>query len=139
MDVWLHPKNQYSNSNLSEDTNNLFIQSTLGMAGHAWPNPTKITWSKFSFHKSLIPGKKMNFIPQIVFNILKFKQLYNIIGKKHFCLLRENQIFHRHVVFTELKQQQWCNIKNKKKHALMDHMFFKICIADLLYQQSTLD
>ena len=45
--------------------------------------------------------QKMNFIPQIDFEILKFKKSCNLIGREHFDLKIENHIFSRHAILTK--------------------------------------
>ena len=51
--------------------------------------------------------QKINVIPQIVFETLKFKKSCNLIGVEHLGLQLENQIFPRHAVFTKSYSQLW--------------------------------
>ena len=51
--------------------------------------------------------QKKNIIPQIVFEILKFKKSCNLICGEHFGLKLEKQIFPRHTVFTKSYTQLW--------------------------------
>ena len=52
--------------------------------------------------------QKAKFLPQIVFEILKFKKLGNLIGLEYSQLQLKNQIFHSHTVFKD--SQRWCII-----------------------------
>ena len=52
--------------------------------------------------------QKVNFLPQKVLEILKFKKLYNLIGPEHFQLQHKNYIFYSHVAFVDI--QKWCII-----------------------------
>ena len=51
--------------------------------------------------------QKINIIPQLVFETLKFKNSCNRIGGEHFGVQPENQIFPRDAVFTKLYSQLW--------------------------------
>ena len=72
--------------------------------------------------------QKENFLPQLSFEILKFKKLCNLIGWEHFQLqLRKlshavQEIFQSHVVFID--SQRWCIIQNQKI-TLMDQIIFQ--------------
>ena len=69
---------------LSGDIANLLFLRTLDKPGHASPYPTKIRWSTCSFHIYL--HARIIFTPQIVFEIIKFKKSYHLIGRQNFRL-----------------------------------------------------
>ena len=78
--------------------------------------------------------QKANFLPQIVFEILKFRKICNLIGLEYFQLQLKNYIFHSHEVFID--SHRWCiNLKPKKSH-WWTKSFFKICIADFFFQST---
>ena len=59
--------------------------------------------------------QKANFLPQIVFEILKFRKICNLIGLEYFQLQLKNYIFHSHEVFID--SHRWrINLKPKKSH-----------------------
>ena len=59
--------------------------------------------------------QKANFLPQTVFEILKFRKICNLIGLEYFQLQLKNCIFHSHEVFID--SHRWCiNLKPKKSH-----------------------
>ena len=58
--------------------------------------------------------QKMNFTPQIVFEILKFKKSCNLIGREHFDLYTENQIFSRCNFYKIIDPLMKCDLKHKK-------------------------
>ena len=60
----------------------------------------KLPWISSYMHE-------MNIIPQIVFEILTFKNSCNLIGGDHFGQQLENQIFTRHTVFIKPYSQLW--------------------------------
>ena len=82
--------------------------------------------------------QKENFIPQLIFEISKFKKLCNLIGWEHFQLeLRKlsnavQEIFQSHAVFID--SQGGVSFKTKKSR-WWTKSFFKICIVDFF--QST--
>ena len=45
---------------------------------------------KLQFPWTTYYNQKPNFLPQIIFEILKFKKLYNLIGREHFQLQLKN-------------------------------------------------
>ena len=59
--------------------------------------------------------QKANFLPQIVFEILKFRRICNLIGLEHFQLQLKNYIFHSHEAFID--SHWWrINLKPRKSH-----------------------
>ena len=91
--------------------------------------------------------KNLKFIPPIVFNISKIKIVCKRIGQMYFHLQLENQFLQikgfwqnhkRNYVplFNVSSSPNLISVQKKKKHTLMDQIFFKLHIADLF--QSTL-
>ena len=58
--------------------------TSLGMPGHAWPRPPNITSSICSFNR-YVPVQKINYIPPIFFEILKFKNSATRLAKSIFA------------------------------------------------------
>ena len=72
IDGWLYENCSNSHSSLSRDIDNLLFQSNLDMPGHEWLQPTKMTWSIFSFDECLTTCKK---ITQSLYPFLKYCSL----------------------------------------------------------------
>ena len=72
--------------------------------------------------------QKMNFIPQIVFEILKFNLSCNLIGREHYGLQIENQIFSRNAIFTKSERLiMYCNgLTQKSQHKVKFTTDFQI-------------
>ena len=58
--------------------------------GRAGPYPRKTSWSKCRFQWISYYLQKANFLPQIVFEISKFKKSCNLTGREHFQLQAKN-------------------------------------------------
>ena len=71
IDMKLHAQNQYYTSFSFWDLKVLI--ASLDMPGYPWPCPRKITSSICSFNRYAPACKKINFISQLVFEILKFR------------------------------------------------------------------
>ena len=71
--------------------------------------------------------QKANFLPQIVFEILKFKKICNLIGLEYFNYNSRTRFFIAMRFFQILKGG--VSFKTKKSHS-WTKSFFKICIAD---------
>ena len=77
--------------------------------------------------------QKMKFIPQIVFEIVKFKKSCNLIGQEHFYSQLENQNFAQTCGFNRITK---ATIEHhlpppQKKHRLMGNVLKK---SALLFQ-----
>ena len=101
---------------LPGDINIFLFQSTVGMSGIP-DNHKKNFMIKqiYIFPQISYYMQKANFLPQIVFEILKFRKICNLIGLEYFQLQLKNYIFHSHEVFID--SHRWCiNLKPKKSH-----------------------
>ena len=68
---------------LSRDIGNLLFQSTMSMPGIPDHTQEKLHAQTVAFIDILL-HPKTNFLPQIVFEILKLKKLCNLIDQEHF-------------------------------------------------------
>ena len=66
---YLSNRKQRITSRNSMDPHKVLI-AFLGMPGHAWPRPSKIISSSYSFNRCM---QKINFITPLAFDILKLK------------------------------------------------------------------
>ena len=94
----------------------------LAHFGHAWACPTMPSLQLLdlntiiSFSPQLISfyKQKIRLISHAFLEIFKFKESCNLIGREHFCLQLNNQIFPEHGVFTEFKDNYGLSFKPKK-------------------------
>ena len=95
---------------LPGDINNFLFQSTMGMSGIPG-NAKKNFMIKLQLPQISYYMPKANFLPQIVFEILKFKILFNSIGLECFQL----QLFYTAMLFLQVLK---CGVsfKTKKLH-----------------------
>ena len=81
--TWLNP------TILSGDIGNLLFQSTMDMPGMPDHTEQKLH-DQIVASMDILLHAKSKLLPQIVFEILKFKKLYNLIGQEHFQLELKN-------------------------------------------------
>ena len=76
--TWLNP------TTLSKDIGDFFILEHYGHTRQAWPHPRKKITNKFWLPWISYYMQKVKFLLHIVFEIIKFKKLCNLIAQEHF-------------------------------------------------------